>query len=85
MSRSETPDCFGSRYLPYSCAAAAIMSSDAVLNLSVLELLRALNEKLGLECTTVREGCFLPILDPISAEAEVSGPRSIHLNEESNG
>ena len=58
------------------------MSSNAALNLSVPELLRTLNEKLGLECTRARESCSPPILSSISsAEAEVSGSRSIHLNE----
>ena len=50
------------------------MPLEAALNLSVPELLRALNEKLGLECAKTRESCLPPILDSIpSLEAEVSG------------
>ena len=58
------------------------MASEAALNLSVLELLQALNEKLSLECAGVRGRCFPPILGPIaSVEAEVSRPdRSTSTN-----
>ena len=62
------------------------MSSKAALNLSVLELLRALSNKLSLECTKTRETHFLPILDSMSClEAEVSGTRSIYLNQCGSG
>ena len=57
------------------------MSLEAALNLSVLELLQALNEKFSLECARTRGNCFPPILGSIpSLEAEVSSPWSIHLN-----
>lgn len=50
------------------------MSSEVVLNLSVPELLRALNEKLGLECIRAQEDCLPPILGSIpSLGAEVGG------------
>ena len=62
------------------------MASEAALNLSVLELLQALKEKLSLEYTRMRGKCFPLILGPISSvEAEVSKPLSIHLNEHSSG
>ena len=56
------------------------MSSEIALNLSIPELLRALNEKLGLECTRAREICIPLILNSISVKAEVSGSQSIRLN-----
>ena len=49
------------------------MTSEAALNLSVLELLQALNEKLNIEYARARRNCFPPILDSVSSvEAEVS-------------
>ena len=49
------------------------MSSQAVYGLSIPELLRVLNEKLGLERTRAREICLPPILGSMSSlEAAVS-------------
>ena len=51
------------------------MSTQTVYDLSIPELLRVLNEKLGLKCVQTREICLPPILGSISSlEAEVSGP-----------
>jgi hypothetical protein len=56
------------------------MSSEAALDLSILELVRALNEKLGLECAKAREICPPPAQASVtSLEAEVS--RSISAND----
>ena len=44
----------GSRYQPQSCVAPTIMPSEAALNLSLLDLLQAFNEKLSLECTRIQ-------------------------------
>ena len=58
------------------------MPPDAALNPSVPELLHALNEKLGLECTKAREIRLPPVPASItSLEAEVSIPRSTHPGE----
>jgi hypothetical protein len=52
-----------------------IMSFEAALNLSVLELLQVLNAKVALECTRVREIRLSPGLASITTlEAEVSAP-----------
>ena len=60
------------------------MPSEAALNLSVPELLQALNEKLGLECTRVREIPLPPILSSITTlRAEVSP--LCYLNERGDG
>ena len=69
---------------PHPCVAA--MSLEAAINLSVPELLRVLSEKLGQECTRVREIPLPPVLASIATlEAEVSTPWSISLNRHSNG
>ena len=78
--RAETPDC-ESRYQLRSCVTAVIMSSEAALNLSVLELLQALNEKLSLEWIRMREDFLPPISGSISSlETAVSGRLSICLD-----
>ena len=62
--------------------STAAMSSQAAYDLSIPELLHALNEKLGLEFTRTRESRFPPILYSVSSlEAQVSGTSSIHLDE----
>jgi len=74
--------CVVSRYQPHTCAAVTIMSSEAALNLSILELIQALNEKLGLECTGAREIRLPSGLASVTAlESEVSAPHGlIYLN-----
>ena len=53
------------------------MSLKAALSSSILELLQALNEKLGLECARTQEIHLPPVLSSvISLEAEVSSPNS---------
>ena len=66
----------GSRYQPHSALrGAAIMPSEIALNLSVLELLQALNGKLSSECTRIREARLPPGLTFAAVlEAEVSAP-----------
>jgi len=48
------------------------MSLEAARDLSILDLLRVLTEKLGLESFRLREACLL--LTTASLEAEVSTP-----------
>jgi len=48
------------------------MSLEAAHNLSIPELLRVLNEKLGLESSRLRETCLPPIVSIASLKAEVS-------------
>lgn len=56
-------------------ALAPTMPLEAVLDLSVLELLQVLNKKLGLKCTRTQDACLPPIQGSISSlETEVSGP-----------
>jgi len=58
------------------------MPSEVAQNLSVLELIQALNEKLGLERTRTLEICLPPTLSSIAAlKPEVSGHWPIYLNE----
>ena len=66
-----------SRYHPHSYAKF-VMSLEAARKLSVLELLRVLDEKLDLEFTRVRETC-LHRAPAAFLEAEVSTPRVIYL------
>lgn len=77
----ETPDCVNLNEISRHPATplAAIMSLEAALNLSVLELLRALNKKLGLECTRTQEYCLPPLGLIPSLETEVSGPLSMNV------
>ena len=56
------------------------MSSLAARNLSVLELLQVLNEKLDLEFARVQEICFLPLVPAAPLQTEVS-PQMICLRE----
>ena len=58
------------------------MSSEAALDLSIPELLRVLNEKLGLECTRARE-IRLPAVPAsiTSLEAEASIPQLAYFGE----
>ena len=72
----ETPD-FTSNFAghqPHFSVAAAAMSLEAAPNLSVPELLRVLNEKLGLECTRAREIRFPPVPGSVNSlsRAQVS-------------
>lgn len=61
----------GSRYQPHSCIAVA-MSSGSARNLSVLELLQVLDEKLDLEFARVRGICSPPLAPVASLKTEVS-------------
>ena len=75
-------NCSGLRHQSRFCASVTAMSSQTVYDLSIPELLRVLNEKLGLKCVQTREICLPPILGSISSlEAEVSGPWTIYPNE----
>ena len=57
------------------------MSLEATLNLSIPELLRALNEKLGLECTRARGIRLPPVPASItSLEVEVSISKLAYLS-----
>lgn len=57
------------------------MLSEAALNLSFLELVQALNEKVTLKCTRVREMRFSRGVAFVTAlKTEVSTPRSIYLD-----
>jgi hypothetical protein len=55
----------------YFCVAATTMTLEAAHNLSVLDLLRVLNEKLDLECTKIQTS---PVVSTVSLESEVSEP-----------
>ena len=67
-------------YLPHTCTAATTMSLEAALDLSVPQLLRVLDEKIGLECSRVRGIRLPPISTSItSLEVEVSAPYSIYI------
>ena len=48
------------------------MSLEAARDLSIQDLLRVLNEKLGLECTTLRHTPLPPAVSAASLEPEVS-------------
>ena len=56
---------------------ATIMSLDTARGLSIPDLLRLLNEKLGLECTRLQETPPPPLVDTASLESEVSSPELI--------
>ena len=63
----------GSRYQPHFYQVPATsMLVEAVRNLSVSELLRALNEKLGLECTRIRNISTSHTVPAASLKSEVS-------------
>ena len=63
----------GSRYQPHFYQVPATsMLLEAVRNLSVSELLRALNEKLGLECTRIRNISTSHTVPAASLKSEVS-------------
>ena len=53
-------------------------------DLSIPDLLRLLNEKLGLECTRLQE-TPLPPVSTASLESEVSAPESIDLHPDKCG
>jgi hypothetical protein len=56
------------------------MPLEAALDLSFLELLQALNEKLALECARVRETRLPPGVASVTAlEDQVIAPQSIYL------
>jgi len=57
------------------------MSSQTAHDPSILELLRVLNDKLGLGCIGVRETPLPPVVSTTSLETNVSISRSIRLNE----
>ena len=61
----------GSRYQPHSWIAV-IMSVGAARNLSVLELLQVLDEKLDLEFARVQGICSPPLAHAASLKTEVS-------------
>ena len=70
----------GSRYQPHSCTAT-VMPSEATPNLSVLELLQGLNDKLTLESKRVEEIHFPHgVASVTTLKTEVSTSRSIHPN-----
>ena len=56
---------------------ATIMSLETARDLSIPDLLRLLNEKLGLECTRLQETPPPPLVDTASLESEVSSPELI--------
>ena len=57
------------------------MSSEVARDLSIPDLLRALNEKLGLECTRLQRTPVSHIVSAAFLEPEVSEPQSAHLDE----
>ena len=50
------------------------MSLEAARDLSIRDLLRVLNQKIGLEYTTLRDTPLPPSISATSLESEVSGP-----------
>jgi hypothetical protein len=56
-----------------------VMSSEAILNLSIPDLIHMLDERLGLECAKLQDTSLPPAMGSASLEAEVSEPRSTHL------
>ena len=50
------------------------MSLEAACNLSIPDLLRVLNQKIGVEFTTLRNTPLPPAVSAGSLESEVSGP-----------
>jgi hypothetical protein len=60
------------------------MSLEAVRDFSIIDLLRALSEKLDLECTRLRETRLAPAVSPALLESEVSTPRLANVAMESN-
>ena len=58
---------------------ATIMSLDTARGLSIPDLLRLLNDKLGLECARLRETPLPPIVATAPLESEVSPPKLIDL------
>ena len=54
---------------------------EAARDLSVLELLQVLDEKLDLELTRVGEICFSPVVPAASLKTEVSAPQMMWLKE----
>ena len=59
---------------------ATVMSLEAARNLSIPDLLRVLNEKLGLECARLRETPLPPVVSAASLESEVSRINPHNLN-----
>jgi hypothetical protein len=59
-------------------SSAVTMSLEVARSLSVLDLLRLLNEKISLECTMIRES--LPAVTAVSLEQQVSERASMYLN-----
>lgn len=58
------------------------MALEAARDLSVQDLLRVLNEKLGLECTRLRETPLPPVVSAASLEPEVMASTLLdHLDE----
>ena len=61
--------------LPVTLLVTTIMSKlKAARDLSIPDLLRLLNEKLGLECTRLRETPLPPLASVASSESEVNTP-----------
>ena len=50
------------------------MSLEITRDLSLPDLLHMLNEKLGLECTRLRDTALLPAAFTVSLESQVSEP-----------
>ena len=77
----EDPDqVSASRYQPRLCATPTTMSLEAARNISIPELLHALNEKLYSECNRLREYRPPPAVSISSLETEVSIFQPSHLN-----
>ena len=71
--------------LPGTLLRATIMSLEAARNLPIPDLLRVLNEKLGLEYTRLQEAP-IPCTVPVSfLRSEVSEPRLTHLDKRGSG
>ena len=68
------PDNFSYVTVLVTLLAVTIMSLEAARDLSIPDLLRLLNEKLGLECTRLREIPLPPLASVASSESEVNTP-----------
>ena len=61
------------------------MSLEAARNLSIPDLLSVLNEKLGLECTRLKETLLPCTVSATFLQSEVSEFRSTHFNKRGSG
>ena len=60
--------------LPARSTHSITMSLEATRDLSIPDLIRVLNEKIGLEFTMLRNTSLPPAVSARSLESEVSGP-----------